>query len=1727
MPIQAQSWSNDSSILPPLQADVDILHSFYNATNGDDWWYNKANPWNFSQPQPNPCSERWMGIECEVTCNATACWEEVQALALKYCALAGTLPADLGNLSALRLLRIENNPGLYGSFPESLGYLTTLQEMSFESVSLSGSLPHTIARLQNLEKLSLNSMPWSSTIPEELYSLTKLVYLSFDMSGVHGTISHAIGNLTNLQVFSSMANTMQGSLPESLGELKTLREINLKANQLTGSIPSLLFYNNRELLLVYLDSNYFSGPLPRQWAFNSTLQDLQIDLNIISGSISDEFFSLSRLCYLTAEQNVISGTLPSNASAMVSLAGLDLGQNYLTGTIPSSFGSLPKLGTIYLNSNSFNGTVPPELANISALISLSVADSLLTGTIPSGFGLLPLFDTLDLSYNFLDGTIPDDLFQSQLLIEILLSDNLISGTLSQQVNGLHTLHYFALDYNLLYGKVSNFSETSHMERLSLGNNFFTGKFEVDLSSMASLIMLQVQSCLFTGRLDFTLPSFSYLEFLNVSSNFFTGHISFLSEAREMMAFDVSNNMLTGTLPDIFDMGYLQLFFVRSNFLEGSIEELFSFGINQYLRNIDLSSNQLTGSMPNDLHFVTTGNSLASFAAIQNCFTGTIPESFCNLTSLQVLALDGLSTAKACCRSTLSSLLPQVHSYTLGNHAIHGSIPKCLFSMPKLRTLHLSGNGLEGSIPVEEEQELGASLSDLSLSHNQLTGSLPPPLRGGSRWVNLDVSYNKLKGELQLESGGESGDASAWTNSSSTSNSNSDSNSSAGSSSGFSTNASIYLNINRLSGRIPGFYYDIGGAGGELNMLEGNMFACPETGLSSDVPSADPYRLQYGCGSDNLNSALFAWAGLSLFIFGFVSLFIYFARKEKSVVSSVVDGNRKPVEDDISGGVHSHDDRLFLRSHEPSNELHAPSWYPFRVCCTALQHNFLFLQLANWCDDLILWQRADWQMLASTPSACMRIVTRWDCIWIAIANQIEPRRASSKCAIVDIFVSGKLLGSIRRYVFWLMVCMICLGGPIYGSLTVFYGSYSHEYAWTLSAGYLSGIGASCVLLVYFMVLIGLVSTRYLDGSRGVSRRQQQQQHTHGQDSSTEGEECTVNVLHAQERVTSQSERSAISSLPSGSGSDSITERKKLDWRAVLLVKVCIAVVNISIVLVVNGFYVYIYLQIERWSAMMLSVALSLFKVYWSMLVQLGIVHLLQPLQQQRKTNEKAWSLHEENVGFMSSLMLFNTIVAPCLATMIASSDCFYYVFASPKTIKASYTFEQCEVFSSLGCDSFSSATHSFDFAPPFSYNYQCSSAVLVGYAYVFAYKYILIGILYPLFILSVVLHGEWMRSGRGAADEKRQSSYAMESLLPLLWRIQEIKHETASTLAVAQKGRHGIEAGSIVSVDSVTNLPAPGQGIAGTADVQGRIPSVSSFLSRSSSSVAIAFSSLSISRSYFSSGDYVVRVTMMLGCLLTFGAVLPYLAILIAFSIASNTYLTQVGWLRVLERWVSSKRRKTEKTSAIDMSATQADGDSGESVDDKNEVDSECVEERKRNDEHDIEALPASSAVTMTTRICQKDQSEDEDDDDEGEQRQEREGTEKRLEKDKEKDEVEDKMLLEIGEECGRMEQSFDRATRPLFLLLPFFYACYLFDTSGDEAGGWVGFYFVIAWFSVCSVLLLWRRYSYLLSVVREGCIGMIVKSITVLHVLCFANRGECTSKSTVEKDVELSNDSTS
>eukprot|EP01039_Chlorochromonas_danica_P021474 gene21474-26474_t len=66
--------------------------------------------------------------------------------------------------------------------------------------------------------------------------------------------------------------------------------------------------------------------------------------------------------------------------------------------------------------------------------------------------------------------------------------------------------------------------------------------------------------------------------------------------------------------------------------------------------------------------------------------------------------------------------------------------------------------------------------------------------------------------------------------------------------------------------------------------------------------------------------------------------------------------------------------------------------------------------------------------------------------------------------------------LQRWIVWLRVVMavvVFVGMPLFVLLSTFYGTYNHQYIWTVSATFLSGPVPAALLLVFFVGLIAIV------------------------------------------------------------------------------------------------------------------------------------------------------------------------------------------------------------------------------------------------------------------------------------------------------------------------------------------------------------------------------------------------------------------------------------------------------------------------------------------------------------------------------------------------------------------------------------------------------------------------------------------------------------------------------
>ncbi|CAL5014534.1 unnamed protein product [Urochloa decumbens] len=383
---------------------------------------------------------------------------------------------------------------------------------------------------------------------------------------------------------------------------------------------------------------------------------------------------------------------------------LDLSLNY--GCLQNLDGlqGLTKLRYLNLSENSFVGN--DTIGSLGKLASLQV---------------------IHLVRSNISGTLPNTAFKNlKNLRELHLRSNQLSGSIPSSLFELPRLEYLDLSENLLQGHIpmSSFADiSSALRTLKLSGNNLSGAFhffwlrnctmleKIDLSGNSDL-SIDVK---FHGRLvpPFQLRSL-VLSGCNVDNSIIVGP-NFLGTQRHLQMLDLSHNNLTGSIPDwIFtNVATLVYLNIASNSLVGSIDPMWQQH-RSALQMINVSNNHFVGQLPANISSVFPD--LEVLVASNNIISGYLPPSLCNMSNIMIV--------------------------DLSNNEFTGEVPTCFFSVPSLAILKLSNNNLGGS--------MFGGLSDISVSaiylgSNKFEGTLPSNLSGNP--VIMDLHDNKLSGKL--------------------------------------------------------------------------------------------------------------------------------------------------------------------------------------------------------------------------------------------------------------------------------------------------------------------------------------------------------------------------------------------------------------------------------------------------------------------------------------------------------------------------------------------------------------------------------------------------------------------------------------------------------------------------------------------------------------------------------------------------------------------------------------------------------------------------------------------------------------------------------------------------------------------------------------------------------------------------------------------------------------------
>ena len=730
----------------------------------------------------------------------------VTGLKLSGHGLSGEIPAELGSLSELGALLLQDNQ-LSGLIPAELGDLDNLQELYLGGNPLTGCVPDELRDVPNNDLTSLGlpfcsehpcvsggavadttnlglmsdcvtllasrdtlagtaTLNWAAdTLITQWDGVTvdgtpqRVTELNLNDWGLQGEIPTELGKLSNLSSLQLIANQLTGEIPTELGKLSNLRWLLLWENRLTGEIPTELGELSN-LRVLSLSSNQLKGEIPAELGALSNLTELYLSSNQLKGEIPVQLSSLNNLRQLDLDGNQLMGEIPEELGDLANLRSLDLSGNQLERRIPVELGSLNNLQILRLNENLLTGEIPMKLGNLSELLVLDLPSNQLTGEIPMELGKLSNLEVLSLWGNRLTGEIPTELEELSNLRTLWLDGNQLTGCIPPGLrevanNDLASLSLPFCDAPLddcvtggAGADATNTGLVEDCEALLDARDTLAGSGSLNWSEDTPITDWDGVTVEGTPR---------RVTRLDLRNKGLTGsippEIGNLAALEELI---LSSNQLSGPIPiEMGSLANLQWLFLSGNQLSGPIP--FQIGRLANLQSLSFSINRLTGPIPAEMGALSNLEFLFLWG---NQLTGALPQSFTGLTALQRFTF----------YSNLGICAPVDNAFQTWLQSIdivHGSSCAPVDS-PEDRAvlveLHSSTDGANwanssnwlSDRPIREwhgvTSDANGRVTGLYLFSNQLTGAIPPELGSLSNLEDLILSFNLLTGAIPLELG---------------------------------------------------------------------------------------------------------------------------------------------------------------------------------------------------------------------------------------------------------------------------------------------------------------------------------------------------------------------------------------------------------------------------------------------------------------------------------------------------------------------------------------------------------------------------------------------------------------------------------------------------------------------------------------------------------------------------------------------------------------------------------------------------------------------------------------------------------------------------------------------------------------------------------------------------------------------------------------------------------------
>ncbi|XP_024017248.1 receptor-like protein EIX2 [Morus notabilis] len=592
--------------------------------------------------------------------------------------LGGPIPKSFGNITALVQLDLSGNQ-LEGSIPEGFGTMNFLQYLDLSNNMLSGEIPKSIWKICALQEFHA----YNNSLSGELHfaESTSRGCVHFPLEILDLGMNRIVGSLPNFTLYQSLkefrlnSNQLNGNLSKSLGQLSKLEVLHISDNSMADVMTEVHFLKLFNLSHLDLSSNsHIVFDVSSDW-----IPPFQLAIVELGGCKLGPYFpkwllTQNSMSTLNISNSGISDSIPYTLwNHLISLRTLDLSDNEFKGKIQDYQGPLfSPLDSIDLSSNHLEGPIPPFLLQVKSLNlfnnKFSDINSLCNCT---PYGLELVF--LDVSYNQLSGELPDCWSQAGPLQVLVLGSNKLSGKIPTSIGLLTGIEILHLGKNSFTAELpSSLQNCTELVIFDVGENKLSGQTPTWIgNSLTKLVILSLRSNNFNGSMPSELCHLVHLQLLDLSSNKLSSSIpNCLGNITALRATGGTDSAIREPYQQ-YSRGWDGIpsdFYNERLFLvwKGVVREFKNLGL---LKNIDLSSNKLSGDIPKE---ITRLIGLVSLNLSRNNLSGQIPQEIGELKSL-----DALDLSK--------------------NH-LFGRIPSSLSQVDRLNTLDLSSNNLSGKIP---------------------------------------------------------------------------------------------------------------------------------------------------------------------------------------------------------------------------------------------------------------------------------------------------------------------------------------------------------------------------------------------------------------------------------------------------------------------------------------------------------------------------------------------------------------------------------------------------------------------------------------------------------------------------------------------------------------------------------------------------------------------------------------------------------------------------------------------------------------------------------------------------------------------------------------------------------------------------------------------------------------------------------------------------------------------